>query len=577
MLFTRGYYQNTTKYQFLRPYTSGCAQRDPALLLVQLEEESQAKVDDIWGHIAEIDTIGRSVISEECGGNGLDALLSSARNIAKLLTKERRALNSLSESLKCERINPLYTDNIHGSICTDFAEASAWGMITFSVLAISMMTLLTLRASWLVHVDEGKIYHDESEVAENMIVDEHEEYLRYISRYKHEWQEYDGFVASTRKSASFSEADADEGTEEDEQNDIEFDSASDRSGYSTNQDKGRFETNDVTSLNSGDISFPSLNMPPTPPGSTSTRRMVSPVLPSILTDLSKSRKPHQSTENQEVMLAEESLPVAPGEAPGGTSTLVRQLKQGKEEEKTEMEQSTPPSNIRNREPASAESDFSSIGKNASGSPLLYWRSHLGLGIEVALSSATDSLVVSPNSESELSSFDLTKTPSPTKKSRAGLGADKVCPSFPHSLYLKNSSDENDEQGDDKTKEAAEHLPLRKTSSQRSAVSGAPASCTQPVTGILPASDSLTQQPKLSTIDVHIKEMVKTARLSPGSSCVKTKDQASSPPPRQNSVTREHVNHLSGARPKTPKRTTKRLFDYVHRLDPKSTPKDFQTI
>jgi hypothetical protein len=29
-------------------------------------------------------------------------------------------------------------------------------------------------------------------VADNMIMDEHEEYLAYISKYKHEWQEYKG-------------------------------------------------------------------------------------------------------------------------------------------------------------------------------------------------------------------------------------------------------------------------------------------------------------------------------------------------------------------------------------------------
>jgi hypothetical protein len=56
-----------------------------------------------------------------------------------------------------------------------------------------MMVIMSLRASWLQNVQEEKVYHDESEMAENMILDEHEEYLAYISKYKHEWQEYRGF------------------------------------------------------------------------------------------------------------------------------------------------------------------------------------------------------------------------------------------------------------------------------------------------------------------------------------------------------------------------------------------------
>lgn len=43
------------------------------------------------------------------------------------------------------------------------------------------------------HRRRKKNYHDETDVAENMVLDEHEEYLAYISRYKHEWQEYEGF------------------------------------------------------------------------------------------------------------------------------------------------------------------------------------------------------------------------------------------------------------------------------------------------------------------------------------------------------------------------------------------------
>ena len=38
---------------------------------------------------------------------------------------------------------------------------------------------------------KDKMYTD-NEVAENMVLDEHEEYLNYISKYKHEWEDYRG-------------------------------------------------------------------------------------------------------------------------------------------------------------------------------------------------------------------------------------------------------------------------------------------------------------------------------------------------------------------------------------------------
>jgi hypothetical protein len=64
----------------------------------------------------------------------------------------------------------------------------------FFILSISTMIMITLRTSWLKSTgDEEKVYQDENEIAENMIVNEHEEYLAYISKYNHEWQEYNGF------------------------------------------------------------------------------------------------------------------------------------------------------------------------------------------------------------------------------------------------------------------------------------------------------------------------------------------------------------------------------------------------
>jgi hypothetical protein len=157
-----------------------------------LEKMVQETIDTIWRQISRVDSIGRAQLIEQCGGERLTELFAGARNVAKLLTVIRRSLDSASVSLACNRINPIYSEVAHNAVCTDAASAVASGFLMFAILAISTMTIVSLRASWLRNIEEEKNYHDESEVAENMILDEHEEYLAYISRYKHEWQEYNG-------------------------------------------------------------------------------------------------------------------------------------------------------------------------------------------------------------------------------------------------------------------------------------------------------------------------------------------------------------------------------------------------
>ena len=65
----------------------------------------------------------------------------------------------------------------------------------FFSLGVASLAIISMRASWMQRLPEEKIY-DEDDVAENMLVDEHEEYLAYISRYRHEWQEYDGVTGA---------------------------------------------------------------------------------------------------------------------------------------------------------------------------------------------------------------------------------------------------------------------------------------------------------------------------------------------------------------------------------------------
>jgi len=160
----------------------------------------------IWRHISRVDSIGRENLIKKCGSESLKDLIAGARNIAKLLTVMRKSVKSSSNSLECSRIHPIYAKAVHEIACTEAASASSYGFLFFFILAILTTILITIRASWLQHTMEEKVYHDEDEVAENMIVDEHEEYLAYISKYKHEWQEYEGIenTASANHSANSS-------------------------------------------------------------------------------------------------------------------------------------------------------------------------------------------------------------------------------------------------------------------------------------------------------------------------------------------------------------------------------------
>lgn len=370
-------------------------------------------------------------------------LLSAARNIAKLLTKVRRALDSASDSLVCERINPLYTETIHQNICNEYASASAWGTITFGTIGLALMVLISLRASWRLNIAEEKIYHDESEVAENMIVDEHEEYLRYISRYKHEWQEYNGFDnESIRNSRSVSASE-----EDPEELHSVSEAMSETTGYTTaQQGEERFTTDEeeLTSIASGDISFPSLAVPPT---EDSGDGQIVPMPPPLLSPTRNVAKADED-QNQEVMLYDQTTMNAPGNhylrpAPVTATAVGKNKRSPKVPPPIDTSVPTEQVAAGNAKLAPADSeestDFSSIGRNAGGgivSPTsLYWKHQVGLGIEVAMSSVSDSLVVSPNSESGLTSFDLTKTPSPKKGGAPFYEGEKRA--MPSSLELPN--------------------------------------------------------------------------------------------------------------------------------------------
>lgn len=180
-------------FQLLSASINQCKGPDPVEDIQNLKEDIQDHIDNIWRQVSRIDSVGRDEIAEKCGGTAFTDMLIGARDLAKLLTTIRRSLSTTVEYIGCDSISSMYNELAHSIICTEALSASTYGLLTFLIVWISLMVMISLRASWLRNNEEEKVYHDETEVAENMILDEYEEYLAYISRYKHEWQEYVGF------------------------------------------------------------------------------------------------------------------------------------------------------------------------------------------------------------------------------------------------------------------------------------------------------------------------------------------------------------------------------------------------
>jgi uncharacterized membrane protein len=194
ILSTTGNETSGVAYLFASTYVQGCESNDPAKDLHDIKLETQEHIDNIWRQISKIDSVGRAIAIERCGDeSAFVEMLSGARDLAMTLTDIRRTLSDLEESTGCENIHPLYVEAAYDVVCTKTLSASGYGFITFFIMWICVMAMISLRASWLrSSIEREKVYHDETEVAENMVVDEHEEYLAYISKYKHEWQEYEG-------------------------------------------------------------------------------------------------------------------------------------------------------------------------------------------------------------------------------------------------------------------------------------------------------------------------------------------------------------------------------------------------
>jgi len=133
------------------------------------------------------------------------------------------------------------------------------------------MAMVGLRASLYNHFGEEEVY-DESDEADNMIVNEHEEYLAYISKYRHEWEEYRGLNPAepfdqpeqsgggSFESIVASESWTERGSRDDDTG-IEGDSwdvDEDSEGPQLTESDSEHEYGSIESCPTDDISFPSL-------------------------------------------------------------------------------------------------------------------------------------------------------------------------------------------------------------------------------------------------------------------------------------------------------------------------------
>ena len=260
--------------QMIQTYTMSCSGIDPTEVVYSHGMNATAITETIWEYLIVVDSIGRDKLSAMCGGdNDIDVFLQRFQELAQQLEAVSRSLESVSLSLSCPRINKLYDEAVNQSLCTQSADSLAYGFILFLTMGVTTMILITLRASWGQVIAEDKIY-EEHEVAENMIVDEHEEYLLYISRYKHEWEDHDESnwrsqnpispcfnsmdSQSEPSSSTQSESDPSSNSDQNEKQDKSIRVSSHAGGFN------RYEADcrSVSSRDSGKISFLSLTESP---------------------------------------------------------------------------------------------------------------------------------------------------------------------------------------------------------------------------------------------------------------------------------------------------------------------------
>jgi len=244
----RNYNESTDEYIFAKSYTGGCSTADPTEAILELRNTVESTIATIWYHMSNVDSVGRKELSQQCGRD-VTTLVEGARDLANILTTVRKALDDTTATLKCDEIHPIYVKAVHDTLCTDVASGAAWTFIMFFSVSIFTAIMISLRAAWLQVKDDHEI-KEEKEERRNM--NEHAEYLDFVSKYKDEWQDYDGINEDQIRDGSGSWSG--DGSEYAEDQEVEEE-------YDEEDPQIPEEVSIVSSVRTADISFPSLKVP----------------------------------------------------------------------------------------------------------------------------------------------------------------------------------------------------------------------------------------------------------------------------------------------------------------------------
>jgi hypothetical protein len=188
-----GYPYGSSAHDFTLNYIVDCSWADPVEFLEIQDGQLRTTAELIRNSLLLADSIGRSTLIDSCGdidGEVANFLDASAEIVTRIAVTQD-SIQNVTANLECGPISAAYDSLVNESMCDTGAAAFAWSFVFFLVAGVSTLSLVSMRASWRHKVVEDKIF-DESEVAENMVVDEHEDYLTFISRYRQEWEEYQG-------------------------------------------------------------------------------------------------------------------------------------------------------------------------------------------------------------------------------------------------------------------------------------------------------------------------------------------------------------------------------------------------
>jgi len=254
-------------YKAVSVYTNACEAEDPVNNFIQLEGNIQTLINFIWQEMTIIDSMGEEV--RGCREN-LDDFLDATHMLAKKLTVIGRGLENIIENLHCSNINPIYVELVHDTLCGEIVDGVGWTFVLLMILSICLMVMLSFRSGWLHEIQYSckneKVYNSHDEEINCMYLDEHEEYLSYISKYKHEWEDYEGIDSSTINGGNISNnknkdnievsvKHYDEGYES-------FSSQSDENFVNNDNEEFHYESSLAQPSIPDDISFSSLQLSP---------------------------------------------------------------------------------------------------------------------------------------------------------------------------------------------------------------------------------------------------------------------------------------------------------------------------